>query len=75
MMIVRCILVETTLPVRIRPRIDTPPVKGHFLSAQNVSVIFANLPIIAPEIDNQSHGGAKNGHLDCPHVKSMSYIA
>jgi hypothetical protein len=33
MMRVRCILVETTLPVRMRPRIDTMPVKGHFLSA------------------------------------------
>lgn len=31
-MIVRCILVDTTLPVRIRPRIETIPVKGHFLS-------------------------------------------
>jgi hypothetical protein len=29
---VRCILVETTVPVRIRPRIETWPVKGHFLS-------------------------------------------
>ena len=35
---VRCILVETTVPVRIRPRIETIPVKGHFLSAaQTVS--------------------------------------
>jgi hypothetical protein len=33
MMMVRCILVETTRPVRIRPRIETRPVKGHFLSA------------------------------------------
>ncbi len=29
---VRCIFVETTVPVRIRPRIDTRPVNGHFLS-------------------------------------------
>ena len=29
---VRCILVDTTVPVRIRPRIETSPVKGHFLS-------------------------------------------
>lgn len=29
---VRFILVETTLPVRIRPRIEMSPVKGHFLS-------------------------------------------
>lgn len=32
MMMVRCILVETTVPVRIRPRMETRPVKGHFLS-------------------------------------------
>lgn len=32
MTIVRVILVETTLPVKIRPRIETSPVKGHFLS-------------------------------------------
>jgi hypothetical protein len=31
---VRCILVETTVPVRIRPRIETKPVKGHFLSVR-----------------------------------------
>jgi hypothetical protein len=29
---VRVILVETTTPLRMRPRIDTLPVKGHFLS-------------------------------------------
>ena len=29
---VRVILAETTLPVRMRPRIETSPVKGHFLS-------------------------------------------
>ena len=33
-MSVRCILVETTVPVSIRPRIETLPVKGHFLSIQ-----------------------------------------
>jgi hypothetical protein len=33
MMMVRFILVEMTRPERIRPRIDTSPVKGHFLSA------------------------------------------
>lgn len=32
MMRVLCIFVETTVPVRIRPRIETMPVKGHFLS-------------------------------------------
>lgn len=30
---VRCILVDTTVPVKIRPRMETSPVKGHFLSA------------------------------------------
>jgi hypothetical protein len=29
---VRFILVDTTLPVSIRPRIEMFPVKGHFLS-------------------------------------------
>lgn len=32
MIMVRFILVETTLPVRMRPRIETRPVNGHFLS-------------------------------------------
>ena len=36
MTIVRVIFVDTTRPVRIRPRMDTSPVKGHFLSAANV---------------------------------------
>ena len=31
---VRCIFVETTVPVRIRPRMETSPVKGHFLSTR-----------------------------------------
>lgn len=31
---VRCILVDTTVPVRIRPRMETRPVKGHFLSVE-----------------------------------------
>jgi len=35
MIIVRVILVETTLPVKIRPRIEMSPVKGHFLSEGN----------------------------------------
>lgn len=32
MTMVRSILAETTFPVRIRPRMETSPVKGHFLS-------------------------------------------
>lgn len=32
MMIVRVIFVDTTRPVRMRPRIETSPVNGHFLS-------------------------------------------
>jgi hypothetical protein len=31
---VRFILVETTFPVSIRPRIEISPVKGHFLSKE-----------------------------------------
>jgi hypothetical protein len=33
MMMVRVILVDTTRPFKMRPRIETLPVKGHFLSA------------------------------------------
>jgi hypothetical protein len=29
---VRVILADMTFPVRMRPRIETSPVKGHFLS-------------------------------------------
>lgn len=32
MMMVRFILVDLTTPVKMRPRMDTLPVKGHFLS-------------------------------------------
>jgi hypothetical protein len=35
MTIVRVIFVETTRPVRMRPRMETSPVKGHFLSDEN----------------------------------------
>ncbi len=35
---VRVILVDTTLPVRMRPRMETSPVKGHFLSVQTSQV-------------------------------------
>lgn len=37
MTMVLCILVEITVPVKIRPRIETIPVKGHFLSVARVS--------------------------------------
>lgn len=37
-MIVRCILVETTVPVKILPRIETKPVNGHFLSMYEPSI-------------------------------------
>lgn len=42
---VRCILVETTVPVRIRPRMETMPVKGHFLSVmqKNRISVFVRL--------------------------------
>ena len=48
MMRVRCILVETTVPVRIRPRIETMPVKGHFLSAEKNSSQLQFLDPIPP---------------------------
>jgi hypothetical protein len=42
---VLCILVETTVPVRIRPRMETVPVKGHFLSANPslLALLFSRL--------------------------------
>ena len=49
MTIVRCILVEMTLPVRIRPRIETMPVNGHFLSVYHVSA-FALALLFPPEL-------------------------
>ena len=39
---VRCILVETTVPVRIRPRIETRPVKGHFLSVFEIRSVCSH---------------------------------
>lgn len=38
MIIVRFILVDITLPVRMRPRIEMSPVKGHFLSGWVISM-------------------------------------
>ena len=43
MMIVRVILVDTTRPLRMRPRMETSPVKGHFLSTARVRIC----PIVA----------------------------
>jgi hypothetical protein len=45
---VRCILVLTTVPVRIRPRMETMPVKGHFLSEMHhtsVQLSFKSLAL------------------------------
>jgi Cu2+-containing amine oxidase len=39
MMTVRCIFAETTIPERIRPRIEIWPVKGHFLSKSISDVV------------------------------------
>jgi hypothetical protein len=47
---VRCILVEITVPVRMRPRMEIWPVKGHFLSVVAMLapalVIFVCNPIL-----------------------------
>ena len=40
MMRVRCIFVLTTVPVKIRPRMETMPVKGHFLSAKHHTSVY-----------------------------------
>lgn len=39
MIIVRVIFVETTFPVKIRPRIETFPVNGHFLSIHQIQTV------------------------------------
>lgn len=44
MMMVRCILVDTTVPVRIRPRMETRPVKGHFLSVEGLWSVLDRRP-------------------------------
>lgn len=54
MMMVLVILVDFTTPERIRPRIETSPVKGHFLSAHrqnqaSPSVSFPSQSIIVGE--------------------------
>merc|ERR1719440_718787 len=43
---VRFIFVEMTMPLRMRPRIDTLPVKGHFLSTYEPS--SASLGVLKP---------------------------
>ena len=43
---VRVIFVEMTMPLRMRPRIDTLPVKGHFLSTYEPS--SASLGVLKP---------------------------
>lgn len=52
MIIVRVIFVDTTLPVKIRPRMETLPVKGHFLSVVNNrslrSTFYQNMVMNAP---------------------------
>src|SRR5437870_1372304 len=56
MTMVRCILVETTVPFRIRPRIETRPVKGHFLSVKRApprNVSF--LVLLSPHHPGVSH--------------------
>jgi len=79
---VRCILVETTRPVKIRPRIETIPVKGHFLSVcqkHNLSTICSFLAPpkkcalpVSPRDTTQKHidsrGSAK--HIDLVGVSS-----
>ena len=63
MMRVRCILVETTVPVRIRPRIETRPVKGHFLSVEKalLAAVRGSAQFIPPMVDPDL-----NSRLDGP---------
>jgi len=43
MMMVRFILVDLTTPDKMRPRMDTLPVKGHFLSMYVPDFVFARV--------------------------------
>lgn len=54
---VRCILADTTVPVRIRPRMETRPVNGHFLSVASCKRV--------PKIYNLTlHGLSRAGDPD-----------
>ena len=66
MMSVRCILVLTTVPVRIRPRMETMPVKGHFLSGKNTVLVWgilqlrlaeaSDIELLRPSVRSHSDG-------------------
>lgn len=57
---VRCIFVETTVPVRIRPRMETSPVKGHFLSEGHETSVRGFT------LDQMMFAGARLLNIDVP---------
>lgn len=69
---VRCIFVDTTVPVRIRPRMETSPVKGHFLSARRVPLAIIQFqirqypPFAAWKSCSRTNVCALNGGFRCP---------
>lgn len=75
---VRCILVETTVPFRIRPRIETRPVKGHFLSAGGISP-SASRPLphsvcCSAPVSQHATTGSPFWRVPPPHQKTSSSI-
>jgi hypothetical protein len=53
MIMVRCILVETTVPVKILPLIEMSPVNGHFLSMYEPSM--ADFGVLKPKPTSLNH--------------------
>lgn len=64
---VRCIFVETTVPVRIRPRMVTLLVNGHFLSVLSL-VLPCHLPSIHTNV------AALDGSLWCPETQTNIFV-
>lgn len=61
MMRVLCILVETTVPVRIRPRIETWPTNGHFLSVKR-KMLAAVQAVFPRRVVAMRHGELEYQH-------------
>ena len=66
---VRCILVETTVPVRIRPRMETSPVKGHFLSRIPCQTTSSKSKAPSRSLRDRTNVCALNRSLRCPEAQ------
>lgn len=78
---VRCILVLTTLPVKIRPRMLTRPVKGHFLSVAACLVSYVlqyrNVPLFPmPSLTQSSFSFDLSSGRHCipMYLPSMAFL-